>query len=93
MDHFNISQLCRFCRRGNKVFKVSLSCYDADGKVNINTMQRLKDFSFQCEFCNLVSTLDFNKFSHPDIILNLKKKKKKNDKIRKALDELYSLLN
>ena len=56
-------------------------------------MQRLKDFSFQCEFCNHVSMLDFHKFSHPDIILHLKHQKEKNDKIRKALDELYSLLN
>ena len=93
MDHFNISQLCRFCGKGNKVFKVDLRCYDADGKVNVNPMRMLTNFSFQCEFCCIVSTLDFDKFSHPNIILHLKRQKEKNDEIREMFQELFSILN
>ena len=93
MDHFNVSQLCRFCARGSKVFKVELDCYDAEGALTVNPMQMLSRFSFQCEFCGLVSTLDFCQFSHPSIILHMKRKKEKNDKIKKLLQELYVLLN
>ena len=92
MDSFNINQLCRFCRRGNKVFEINLSCYDAEGKLTVNSME-LKDFSFQCEFCNLVSTLDFDKFSHPSIIIQLKRQNEKIEQIKQQLKDFLSLLN
>ena len=92
MDSFNINQLCRFCRRGNKVFEINLSCYDAEGKLTVNSME-LKDFLFQCEFCNLVSTLDFDKFSHPSIIIQLKRQNEKIKQIKQQLKDFLSLLN
>ena len=93
MDHFNVLQLCRFCARGSKVFKVELECYDAAGTLTVNPLQMLSRFSFQSQFCNLVSTLDFYEFSHPSIIVHLKREKEKNDKIKKLLQKLYVLLN
>ena len=92
MDSLNINQLCRICRRGNKVFEINLSCYDAEGKLTVNSME-LKDFSFQCEFCNLVSTLDFDKFSHPSIIIQLKRQNEKIKQIKQQLKDFLSLLN
>ena len=59
----------------------------------VNPMQMLSRFSFQCEFCGLVSTLDFCQFSHLSIILYMKREKEKNDKIKKLLQELYVLLD
>ena len=53
----------------------------------------LKDFSFQCEFCNLVSTLDFDKFSHPSIIIQLKRQNEKIKQIKQQLKDFLSLLN
>ena len=93
MDHFNVLQLCRFCARGSKVFKVELECYDAAGALTVNPLQMLSRFSFQCEFCGLASTLDFGQFSHLSIIVHLKREKEKNDKIKKLLRELYVLLH
>ena len=93
MDSFNINQLCRICRQGNKVFEINLSCYDAEGKLTVNSMQLLRDFSFQCEFCNHVSTLDFDKFSHPSIIIQLKRQNEKIKQIKQQLKDFLSLLN
>ena len=93
MDHFNVSQLCQFCARGSKVFKVELDCYNAEGALTVNPVQMLSRFYFQCEFFGLVSTLDFCQFSHLSIILHMKREKEKNDKIKKLLQELYVLLN
>ena len=56
-------------------------------------MQLLRDFSFQCEFCNHVSTLDFDKFSHPSIIIQLKRQNEKIKQIKQQLKDFLSLLN
>ena len=92
MNCFSICQLCRFCQRGSRVFNVDLSCYDAEGRLNVNPMQLIGQFSFQCQFCNHVSTLEFDKFSHPDLIRYLKRQTEKCNEIRTILDSFYSLL-
>ena len=35
MDHFNITQACIHCLRESKLFRVDLSCYDAEGRLII----------------------------------------------------------
>ena len=48
MDHFRFCQLCRNCRKGSKVFKIMLSDYDENGKINLNPIERIRNFAFQC---------------------------------------------
>ena len=55
-------------------------------------MQLIGQFSFQCQFCNHISTLEFDKFSHPDLICYLKRQTEKCNEIRTILDSFYSLL-
>ena len=92
MNCFSICQLCRFCQKGSRVFNVDLSCYNADGQLNVNPMQLVSRFSFQCQFCNHVSTLEFERFSHPDLIRYLKDQSEKRNEIQKLLDSFNSLL-
>ena len=35
MDHLNITQVCVYCSRGQKVFKVNLDLYDDEGRLPI----------------------------------------------------------
>ena len=65
MDHFKISQTCVNCLRGKKVFRVDLDLYDAEGRLLPGT-RRMKNFNFTCQYCCTQSSLDFDKFSHPD---------------------------
>ena len=46
MDHFRVCQLCRNCKKTSKVLKVKLSYYDANGKININPVQSIREFAF-----------------------------------------------
>ena len=92
MDHFNITQACIHCLRGSKLFRVDLSCYDAEGKLLI-TSDNINRFRFTCEFCYKVSPLDFYRFSHPDLICYLKRLHKHYEETKKALDKLYILFN
>ena len=92
MDHFNITQECVHCLRGAKLFRVDLSCYDDDGRliVQLNDMER---FRLMCPFCWRKTTLDFYRFSHPDLICYLKRLHKQYEETKKALDILYILFN
>ena len=92
MDHFNITQECVHCLRGAKLFRVDLSCYDDDGRliVQSNDMER---FRLMCPFCWRKTTLDFYRFSHPDLICYLKRLHKQYEETKKALDILYILFN
>ena len=93
MDHFNITQVCRHCIRGSKLFRVDLSCYDAEGKLVINGSEQMNRFCFTCQFCRQVSSLDFYRFSHPDLIRYLKRLHEQYEETRKALDRLYIIFN
>ena len=92
MDHFNITQECVHCLRGAKLFRVDLSCYDDEGRliVESNDMER---FRLMCPFCWRKTTLDFYRFSHPDLICYLKRLHKQYEETKKALDILYILFN
>ena len=62
-------------------------------KININSMEMLKNFSFQCEICLATLVVDFDQICCQSIILHLKREKEKKDKIKKVVHELFSLLN
>ena len=84
MDHFNITQVCTNCLRGTKTFRVDLSLYDADGRLNhgVGNMDR---FKFTCHFCWRNSQLDFYRFSHPDLIKHLKHLYEHYEKIKELI--------
>ena len=92
MDHFKITQTCVNCLRGKKVFRVDLDLYDAEGRLLPGT-KRMKIFNFTCRYCWLESSLDFNKFSHPDLISHLKCLHKQYSDIEEALDQVLIILN
>ena len=71
MDHFEIIHTCGNCLRGKKLFRVNLDLYDAEGKLLPGT-RRMKMFDFMCQFCWKKSSLDFDTFSHQDVICYLK---------------------
>ena len=71
MDHFYINQICTNCWRGNQIFRVDLSLYNANGILREGT-DELDQFIFICIFCWKTTRLDFYTFSHPSIILHLK---------------------
>ena len=92
MDHFNITQVCSNCLRGEKVFRVDLSLYDDEGRLN-QGVENMDIFHFICHFCWRRSSLDFYRFSHPDLICHLKRLHEQYKEIQKALDKLYVLIN
>ena len=94
MDHFTVCQLCRNCKKGSKVFKVKLSYYDNNGKININPIQCIREFAFQCEFCAAVSLVDLNQVCNPATVLELRRvEKERKEKIEEVVQQLISLLN
>ena len=92
MDHFNITQECIHCLRGSKLFRVDLTLYDVEGKLHIMP-QNMNPYRFRCQFCWKVSSLDFYRFSHPDLICYLKRLHHQYEETKKALDKLYILFN
>ena len=87
----DITHTCGHCYRGKKVFKVSLDLYNDQGIMHPQVHQ-MKKFDFDCDFCFRKSRLDFYRFSHPDVILLLKRLEKKQDELIKALDNIISIL-
>ena len=92
MDHFNITQICINCLRGNHTFKVELSLYDANGKLKkgVDKMQR---FTFECSFCLRKTALDFYSFSHPSMISHLMYLRDQNVRRKDALQNLNNTFN
>ena len=74
------------------MFRVDLDLYDAKGRLLSGT-RRMKKFNFTCHYCCLESSLDFDKFSHPDLICHLKCLHKQYNEIEDALDQLLIILN
>ena len=93
MDHFNVCQFCRFCKKGSHVFQIKLSYFDdITGKVNINPIEMIH-FSFQCQFCQNVSIVDFSTLCPPSCALYLKHSvKEKKEKIQQLVQQLISLV-
>ena len=88
----DITHTCIYCLRGKKVFRVDLNLYDAKGKLLPET-RRMKIFDFMCPYCCKKSSLDFYKFSHPDVISFLKRLDEQHTKIEEALDQLLIIIN
>ena len=87
----DISHTCSHCFRGKKVYRVSLDLYNDEG-ILLPGVQRMKKFDFNCDYCSKKSPLDFYRFSHPDVILLLKRLEKKQDELIKALDNIITVL-
>ena len=92
MDHINISQTCVKCSRGKKIFKVDLNLYHAEGKLIPETREN-KKFSFTCQYCLFKSWLNFDEFSHPDLILHLKSLEKQYNEMEHLLKNMDNVLN
>ena len=87
MDHFYINQICCNCWRGNQIFRVDLSLYNADGNLR-EGIDGMDQYSFICVFCWRVTRLDFYTFSHPSMILHLKHIQRQHEQQRDALKKL-----
>ena len=71
-----------------------LSYYDANGKIDINPIQMIREFAFQCELCSTVSIVDFEQICSPATVLKLKRiEKERKEKIEQLIEDLVSLLN
>ena len=75
------------CLRGKKVCRISLDLYDDQGLLKRGVTRR-KEFEFICTCCERKSFLDFYRFSHPDIILLLKRLDEEQTKLKEAIDQL-----
>ena len=53
----------------------------------------MKEFEFICTCCEKKSFLDFYRFSHPDIILLLKRLDEQQTKLQEAIDQLIKVLD
>ena len=93
MDHFKITQTCVHCLRGKKLFRVDLDLYDVEGRLTVVGTEKMKTFRFICQFCWKESPLDFYRFSHSNLICNLKRLQKQYNETKKALDVLYVLFH
>ena len=87
MDRFYINQICTNCWRGNQVFCVELSLYNSNGILR-EGMEELDHFIFICAFCWKTTRLDFYTFSHPSMILHLKRLERLHEQQVDALKKL-----
>ena len=87
----DITHYCMHCLRGKKVFRISLDLYDAEGLLK-RGVTRMKEFEFMCTCCGKKSYLDFYRFSHPDVILLLKRLDEQHTKLQEAIDQLVIML-
>ena len=88
----DITHTCIHCLRGKKVFRISLDLFNAEGLLK-RGVTRMKEFEFICTCCEKKSFLDFYRFSHPDIILLLKRLDEQQTKLQEAIDQLIKVLN
>ena len=92
MNHLNITQVCAHCSRGQKVFIVNLDLYDDQGRLPIG-IHRSTHFEFTCHFCLKKTSLDFYRFSHPDVIMHLKQLKQHLNEMKQLLHKFNILFN
>lgn len=94
MNHFNVCQLCRFCKKGSHVFQIKLKYFDdVTGEVKISPIETITHYSFQCQFCNNVTMIDFSTVCPPSCALYLKNAlEEKKEKIHQLVQQLISLL-
>ena len=87
----DITHTCIHCCRGKKVFRISLDLYNDEG-ILCRGVQRMKKFEFKCDYCSKKSFVDFYRFSHPDVILLLKRLDRKQNELLDALDRIIDIL-
>ena len=89
----NVCQVCCFCYKGSKVFKVYLRCFDDEtSELNINPIETIH-FSFQCQFCLHTSVLDFETMCPPHSILYAKKRlQEKKQKMQNLVEKMVTLV-
>ena len=94
MNHFNVCQLCQFCKKGSHVFQVKLIYFDdVTGESKISPIETITHFSFQCQFCRHVSMVDLSTVCPPSCALYLKNAvKDKKQKIEQLVQQLISLI-
>ena len=93
MNYMNICQVCRFCNKGSKVFKVHLHWFDDEtGQLNMNPIERIH-YSFQCQFCLRTSLLNFESMCPSSSILYIKQRlKEKKEKLPDLVDKMLTLV-
>ena len=52
----------------------------------------MKKFEFTCDYCLKKSFFDFYRFSHPDVILLLKRIDRKQNELLDAVDRIIDIL-
>ena len=87
----DITHTCSHCFNGKKVFRISLDLYNDEGILRPG-VQRMKKFEFKCDYCSTKSFFDFYRFSHPDVILLLKRLDRKQNELIRALDGIIDIL-
>ena len=87
----DINHVCTHCLKGKTVFRISLDLYDENGLLRRGVTQ-MKKFEFTCNYCSKKSFCDFYRFSHPDVILLLKRLDQKQNELLEALDKIIDLL-
>ena len=87
----DITHTCSHCCKGKKVYRISLDLYNEEGILR-RGVQRMKKFEFTCDHCSKKSFFDFYRFSHPDVILLLKRLDRKQNELIKTLDNLIDIL-
>ena len=92
MNYINLCQVCRFCNKGSKVFRVHLNCFDDEtGELNMNPIEAIH-YCFQCQFCLRTSLLNFELMCPPSSILYIKQRlKEKKEKVQDLVDQLLTL--
>ena len=88
----DITHTCIHCSRGKKVFRISLDLYNDEGILRPG-VQRMKKFEFTCDNCSKKSFFDFYRFSHPDVILLLKRLDQQQNKLIHMLNQLINILD
>ena len=87
----DISHTCMHCLKGKKVYRISLDLYDDEGLLKRGVTRR-KEFEFICTYCERKSFFDFYRFSHPDVILLLKRLDEQQTKLQEAIEQLVITL-
>ena len=88
----DITHACRHCCVGRKVYRISLDLYNDQGILRPG-VQRMKKFEFTCNHCGKKSFFDFYRFSHPDVILLLKRLDQQQNELIHLLNQLNNILN
>ena len=87
----DISHTCTHCFKGKKVYRVTFDLFNEEGILR-RGVQQMKKFEFECEHCSKKSFLDFYRFSHPDVILLLKRLDQRQYQLLEMLNKLIDVL-